>query len=752
MIKNNDKEKEDKKLCPYYTLIDTFKKLPDYNNTIINNDKFASITNRISCLPLSANKKDINNAAFKEVNKFDKAKKETKTENQNIINEYDENLYYYNPFPNINKPIFLIAIISFHHKKGSVVEYNYPSKEDLIKNDRDIISLLIDKKKKDLTPEKVIDDILSQLTCVCLPDGVHARNKDNQLFIIQEYKYPLYGISCYEQIKSFRDDTDENTRFSIQKSVCIISFLPFYSTLFSKLSMTVDAFFNQETLKDKKIIHELYDNYKIDKNLNYNIQEMNYLFSTRKLLCFTKEKIFVILKMILLEKKILIFSSVGGNVCSFIYTLISLIPGQILFNFRGGEPINNYIRYLETFGFPLKIFNERYKLFPLVTLFDIDKIESLNKKMLIGTTNQIILDEAINKKKYDLIINIDTEKVIHIFNKNNKEKKEVKEIRENKETYEENKTEKNTYNIIHNKLKELNIKYSNTKWLNTFDEQNSSNINDDAYDCNEMVDNFIRNEFQNYFKEMFIKLSLYINIVKNNSVVRLLEIPKESIFFQYIQDDKTIKKLFKILIPNSGYAEFLYLYTKTKSFEYWLKEHDSTLYYLSDIIASDKNLTLFLEDGSTYVGQYKNGQPNGFGSLTSYDNTVLYDGEFKNGLKHGIGKLVVTDKYNYSGPFENDVICGSNGILCDNAGNIYEGDFDNGKFNGFGKYKMSNGDSYLGEFKGGLFHGKGLYQDKNGNIFDGQYLNGKKEGKGIIIKNTGEKIEGEFANDKLVNS
>ena len=45
-----------------------------------------------------------------------------------------------------------------------------------------------------------------QLTCVCLPDGIHASNRDTQFFIIQDYKYPLYGISCYEQIKSQRDD------------------------------------------------------------------------------------------------------------------------------------------------------------------------------------------------------------------------------------------------------------------------------------------------------------------------------------------------------------------------------------------------------------------------------------------------------------------------------------------------------------------------------------------------------------------
>ena len=89
----------------------------------------------------------------------------------------------------------------------------------------------------------------------------------------------------------------ENTRFSIQKSICIISLLPFYSSLFSKLSICVEAYFNQESLQDKQIISEIYNNYRFDDHMNYNISEMNFIFATRKLLCFTKDKIFMILKM-----------------------------------------------------------------------------------------------------------------------------------------------------------------------------------------------------------------------------------------------------------------------------------------------------------------------------------------------------------------------------------------------------------------------------------------------------------------------
>ena len=800
-MKNAEKKKPEEKEkninCPYLNIIQVFQKAPEYHKE--NPEKYTAFTNRASLLSSIINTKIVQKEDDKDGQK-ENIKNEDIKSSENKNNEiqddkfiikgkdsselakkiYDENIYYYNPFPNLNKPILFIAIISFHHKKGSIIEYTYPSKEELLKNNEDL-SFLIENSDK--TKENLIDDLFFQLTCVCLPDGIHASNRDTQFFIIQDYKYPLYGISCYEQIKSFRDDSVENTRFSIQKSVCIISFLPFYSSLYSKLSISVEAYFNQESLQDKQIINELYDNYRFDNNMNYNISEMTFIFATRKLLCFTKEKIFMILKMILLGKKILIFSTASGNVCSFIYNLISLIPGQILFNFQNSKSITYYLRNLEMYGFPLKIFNEEYKLFPLVTLFDIDKIEKKYTNYLMGTTNQLILDSAINKKKFDLVINIDNEKILPFFNrklkenknKEQKDNKDTKEIKENKDIYEITKNEKMIYNNIKDKLKEFDIKYNNTQWLNTLndsfdekiknkpkidnDEKNKNNSNNNHPHNNqiqlhsmsyETIDNYIRNEFEEYFKKIFIKLSLMLSIVKNNTLVKLLDFPKDQTFSQYILDAKVIKKIFKLIISNTNYVELLLYFTKTKSFDYWLKEHDDNLFYLYENITSDKVLMVFNEDGSIYEGEYKNGKPNGHGSMTSGDNKTIYDGEWKNGKKDGIGKLVVTDKYNYSGPFEKDYFSGSGGVLCDNQGNIYDGDFEKGKFHGYGHYKMSNGDTYIGEFKDGLFNGKGQYNDKDGNLFDGEFKNGKKEGQGMLIKSDGEKLEGIFSNDVLV--
>ena len=46
------------------------------------------------------------------------------------------------------------------------------------------------------------------------------------------------------------------------------------------------------------------------------------------------------------------------------------------------------------------------------------------------------------------------------------------------------------------------------------------------------------------------------------------------------------------------------------------------------------------QDGGTFIGNFREGQPEGHGKLTSFDGSV-YEGEFRKGLKHGRGKWTI---------------------------------------------------------------------------------------------------------------
>ena len=76
-----------------------------------------------------------------------------------------------------------------------------------------------------------------------------------------------------------------------------------------------------------------------------------------------------------------------------------------------------------------------------------------------------------------------------------------------------------------------------------------------------------------------------------------------------------------------------------------------------------------------YVGEVKNGKPNGQGTRTLTDGTK-YEGEWKVGKRHGQGTLTVPDLGKYVGEWKNGEM--RTGIFYDNNGNI-EGKMLNGK-------------------------------------------------------------------------
>jgi hypothetical protein len=309
-------------------------------------DGFNKIKQKFENLNISEKKDSKNKVEFL-INQF--TQKDESCLNSQEINKLD---YYYHQGEEEENPILFVAAVGFHHKKGSIVEFFHPSREEMLKNNFNFFSIIkktnnTNSSDSHLLEEKefslILDDILNQLTYFCLPDAVHTTNKDAQFFLIQNYKIPMFGISCYRQLKTNSLEVDDqNTRDCVQKAICIISKAPLFGLFYSKLESTMTAFFNQNTLKDKAILEELYANYKSISFKNINISEIFMSFSLRKLFMFCKEKIFTLIKLLLMEKKIIVYSHISNNVCSFILSLVSLIPGNALFNLNMGPNIKHF--------------------------------------------------------------------------------------------------------------------------------------------------------------------------------------------------------------------------------------------------------------------------------------------------------------------------------------------------------------------------------------------------------------------------
>ena len=706
---------------------------------------------------------------------------------------------YYKPEPQTSNPILYIAVISFNQKKGAIVEFTYPDIETLksTEESNSYLSSLCDKENNSLnTVDKVIENINYQLTYLCMPDGAHILKNDSQFFLIQNLPKLLYGISCYRQLETtqaMKEDEQENTRDCVQKAMCIVSKVPLFGQMASKLSVTMLAYFNQESLKDKKIIGELYSNYKISSKNTINVNEIMASFSLKKLLSLTNDKIFSIIKLIMLEKKILVYSHISNNVCSFIFSFLSLFPCNAFFNLDYNSTGSKfYQQCYKPYGLPLKFLNKNSVLYSLLTLYDIGDIEKDNiKSYFIGTTNPIFMN--YKKIEFDCIINIDENKIIFskllgssILRLGKIERDIMKLINKQCDinskglnndnlisgelVFEENENQSNRIKQKH----ELQEGHKSSPKKNSLYNQKQKNdeenkINEEEINFEEFkgTDDFIRNIFKKYITDFLADIALVKYLVFtedfNNN-----RINKDNISIH--SSEKKINDL-KQVLSGYNYPFILQWITTSKNFRYWNYEHDSELWTLSEHLENISGVSKFFENGDhymgdmkfgvpdgsgtlntimdgmgyTYVGEFKRGKKNGRGNLSSKDNKYNYDGGWKDDKKYGIGTLFDNgDKY--TGDFVDDKYNG-NGTLCGKNGEIYECEFKDGKQNGLGRVTLVNGDIYIGNFENGKICDQVSIKYKNGESYDGYYKDNKKWGYGCFNFKNGDSYVGDFEND-----
>ena len=699
---------------------------------------------------------------------------------------------YYHPERQNSNPILYIGVISFNQKKGAIVEFTYPDIDTLKNNkeSKEYLDSLCDKNNKDLnTIEKVVENINYQLTYLCMPDGAHILKNDSQFFLIQNLPKLLYGISCYRQLQTtqaMKEDEQENTRDYIQKAMCIVSKVPLFGQMASKLSVTMLAYFNQESLKDKKISEELYSNYKLSIMRSINVNEILASFSLKKLLSLTGEKIFSIIKLIMLEKKVLVYSHISNNVCSFIFSFLSLFPCNAFFNLDyNGTGSKFYSQCYKPYGLPLKFLNKNSILYSLMTLYDISYLEQKNiKSYFIGTTNPIFMN--YKKLDFDCIINIDENKILiskslgsSIFRLGKKERDVMKLI--NKQ-FSLNKIGLNNDNMVSGELvfeetdnKENKIARKKSNSLYSKNQKSKEIIEDEIeekdndFEDFQGSDDFIRNIFKKCITDFLADIALVKYLVFQEEIDESKSTENEDNITLH-SSDKKISDL-KQVLSGYNYSFILKWITTSKNFRFWNFEHDPELWTLSEHLGTISGVSKYYENGDhylgdmknglpdgngtlntildgmgyTYVGQFKNGKKNGKGNLSSKDNKYNYDGGWREDKKNGIGTLFdYGDKY--TGDFKDDKYCG-NGTLCGKNGEIYECEFKDGKPDGLGRVTFINGDVYTGNFDQGKISGQVSIKYKNGDSYNGYYENDGKCGYGCFFANNGDSYEGNFLNN-----
>ncbi|MBU0584486.1 MAG: hypothetical protein KKB66_19820 [Alphaproteobacteria bacterium] len=111
---------------------------------------------------------------------------------------------------------------------------------------------------------------------------------------------------------------------------------------------------------------------------------------------------------------------------------------------------------------------------------------------------------------------------------------------------------------------------------------------------------------------------------------------------------------------------------------------------------------------STYVGEMKDGRPDGEGRL-QFRSGELFEGHFAAGLLSG------------------------RGVHVDTAGNRYEGEFSEGRPDGEGRLAETNGSIYTGTFAHGVRHGEGETRLAGGATYISRWTMGLESGRPEIV-------------------
>ena len=96
-----------------------------------------------------------------------------------------------------------------------------------------------------------------------------------------------------------------------------------YQNFYTHLKMDMDSFMAQTSLNDKTKLDNLYQKLNQDIII-FDFKNDQWILNIRKLFFFLKNDIFNILKVILCEQNILVFSQIPSNVSLFIYLDSSL--------------------------------------------------------------------------------------------------------------------------------------------------------------------------------------------------------------------------------------------------------------------------------------------------------------------------------------------------------------------------------------------------------------------------------------------
>ncbi|CAD7953914.1 unnamed protein product [Amoebophrya sp. A120] len=163
------------------------------------------------------------------------------------------------------------------------------------------------------------------------------------------------------------------------------------------------------------------------------------------------------------------------------------------------------------------------------------------------------------------------------------------------------------------------------------------------------------------------------------------------------------------------------------------------------------------QDGLEFVGNFKDGQPHGKGTMSMPDLENEGGRKEKEGDDWGYGEIKYPSGSSYVGHHvgmrygngTTKLKYGRGTYTFTDGKSAYEGQWWDDEFNGEGTYTHANGDRYEGQLTGNQKNGKGTFEwALLGKVYVGQWKGDKVQGEGKLTWNSGEMYEGQWHDNK----
>lgn len=292
-----------------------------------------------------------------------------------------------------------IALVDFNHLVGPKIEW---SKGEIFED----------------------EEVAKILPFLALPDGAHLNAEDYSYFhLVPSGPNPttIFGISCNQQIatSALLVKMPDVTRSTVQKAVVVLASKPVFGPIRDKLGVVTTALFNQRDFQETQILDDF--EVALEPSLRGQLTESGLYMGTslREFVHVFRQRTLVLVKALMLQKRILFFGHPVERLCTYQYSLISLLPGLLqTLDDCGSPPLaaraptlskpsslrtSDHKSMMAYTGLPLDIFGKDAFFQPYLPLQQMDMLKE-TKSWLCGSTNSIVTQQ----NDIDLLVNTET--------------------------------------------------------------------------------------------------------------------------------------------------------------------------------------------------------------------------------------------------------------------------------------------------------------------------------------------------------